>query len=242
MILILDFGSPTTQRIARRIRELNLYTEVRPYNNFAITEDVKAVILSGSSFSIFENKTPGVDLESLLSQCPVLAIGYGAQYMISYFGGKIGKNDTVNQAVDLTNIIDPADMVMDEIFDHSQVWMPKEGRIQSLPGFFTSIADLAGGETGVFRSVEGHFPYPVYGFQFHPEVPETHQGIQFLENFLVHIANIKQDWTPARFVEDSIQSIRKEVGNEKVVLGLSGGVDSSVSAGLLHRAIGQNLI
>lgn len=242
MILILDFGSPTTQRIARAIRELGFYSEVRPYDDYELTEEVKAVILSGSILPGLENKIPAVELEALPAHCPVLGIGYGARYLIARFGGEVERIDSGEYVAGKIRMTDPADKILDQITEPVKVWGPVSGKIKSLPRFFVSVADWVTEGPAIFRSVEGHFPHPVYGMIFHPEMPGTDYGTRFLENFLIHTAGVKADWTPARFVEDAVRMIRDQVGSEKVVLGLSGGVDSSVSAGLLHRAIGDHLV
>lgn len=243
MILILDFGSQVTQLIARRVRELNLYCEIKPYNDFELTENVEAVILSGSPFSVLDNESLQVDLDLLLDHGPVLGICYGAQYMAHLMGGKVEQSSTREYGrADLTRFADQNDPILDNISDHSTVWMSHGDTIYELPSTFKPIAGTENAEIAIYKGDETIYKHPVYGLQFHPEVTHSEQGLQFLENFLIQIVRLTPDWTPSRFVDDAVDFIRREVGKDHVILGLSGGVDSSVAAGLLHQAIGKNLI
>lgn len=243
MVLVLDFGSQVTQLIARRVRELNLYCEIKPYNDFELNEQVEAVILSGSPFSVLDPQALHVDLDRLLDHAPVLGICYGAQYLAHTLGGSVEQSDSREYGrAELTKFAAPEDPILDGIQERSPVWMSHGDTICKLPDAFLPVATTQDVGIAVFKGKEEEFNNPVYGFQFHPEVTHSEQGALFLENFLIHIAGLTPDWTPSRFVEDAVDFIRQEVGEEHVILGLSGGVDSSVAAGLLHQAIGQNLI
>lgn len=243
MVLILDFGSQVTQLIARRVRELNLYCEIKPYNNFELTDDVEAIILSGSPFSVLDPQALHVDLESLLRHAPVLGICYGAQYLAHVKGGQVRRSATREYGrANLSRLVDPTDLILQGVSSDADIWMSHGDTIFELPDVLSPIAGTSDAEIAIFRGKPDHFPHPVYGLQFHPEVTHTEQGKLILENFLVRISGLKPDWTPMRFVEDAVDFIRREVEDEHVILGLSGGVDSTVAAGLLHQAIGQNLI
>ncbi len=243
MVLILDFGSQVTQLIARRVRELNLYCEIKPYNDFELTPEVEAIILSGSPFSVLDPGALQVDLEVILEHGPVLGICYGAQYLAHSLGGQVRKSETREYGrAQLSRFNKESDPILQGIAPSSQIWMSHGDTIFELPPVFNVIAGTDDAEIAIFKGDSSHFQFPVYGLQFHPEVTHSEQGNRFLENFLIHIAGLTPDWTPSRFVDDTVDYIRREVGEEHVILGLSGGVDSSVAAGLLHRAIGKNLI
>lgn len=219
---------------------MNLYTEVRPYDDFEITEEVRALILSDSVFMLSEGIRPDINLESLMLHCPVLGIGFGAQYILSHFGGKVEITDPKPEIRDIV-VVGGEDPFMESIAGQSQVVRARQGKIKDLPEGFRALAEYDGGELAAFKFESEKFQ-SVYGIQYYPEARGTEQGIQFLENFLVKIAGLSQDWTPAKFVEDSVEFLRRKIGDEKVVLGLSGGVDSTVAAGLLQKAIGDHLI
>ncbi len=237
-VLILDFGSQFTQLIARRIRELNIYCEIHPFNSQKVDpDDFKAVILSGSPHSVRSDQAPQPDLTKVKGKKPLLGICYGAQYLVHYFGGEVGASNTREYGrANLTNI-DSTSELFDQIKNDSQVWMSHSDTILELPSNYRRIASTQDVENAAFR-IEGE---PTYAIQFHPEVYHTTDGKQLLENFLVHIAQIEQTWTPDSFVETTVQGLKETVGNDKVVLGLSGGVDSTVAAVLLDKAIGSNL-
>ena len=237
-ILILDFGSQYTQLIGRRIRELNEYCEIHPFNHFpSIDPSVKGVILSGSPFSVREQGAPAVDLSRIKGRVPVLGICYGAQYIAQHFGGEVAgsgsreygraKLETVNHECELFK----------NIPDHSQVWMSHGDTITVLPEGGIVTASTGDIRNAAFK-IEGE---KTWGIQFHPEVYHTTYGKQILSNFLKDICGCQLNWTAGSFVENTIQELRQKLGNDKVVLGLSGGVDSTVTAILLNRAIGKNL-
>ncbi len=237
-ILILDFGSQYTQLIARRVRELNVYCEIHPYNNIPpIGPDVKGIILSGSPASVRDADSPRVDLTTLRGKLPILGVCYGAQLLAHTGGGEVqasaireygrAKLGTVNEASPLMGSIDP----------HSQVWMSHADTITSVPDNFQIIASTDTVRVAAFE-IAGE---PTYGIQFHPEVTHSLQGKTLLQNFVVGICDCGQDWTADLFVETTVADLREKIGDDKVVLGLSGGVDSSVAAMLIHQAIGKNL-
>lgn len=229
--------------IARRVRELNLYCEIKPYNDFEWTENIKAVILSGSPFSVLEEKALHIDMEDVLRRVPVLGICYGAQYLAHVYGGEVEKSDSREYGrTELTRFYTPGDAILEGIDNESPVWMSHGDTIRQLPENFLAVAGTEDAEIAIFRGEHDRFKYPVYGLQFHPEVTHSEQGLNFLENFLIRIVGLVPDWTPSRFVEATVDFIRREVGSDQVILGLSGGVDSTVAAGLLHRAIGKQLI
>lgn len=243
MVLILDFGSQVTQLIARRVRELNLYCEIKPYNNFELTDDVDAIILSGSPFSVLDSQALHVDLDRLLNHGPVLGICYGAQYMAHMKGGQVRQSATREYGhANLTRFVDSEDPILEGVNPQAAIWMSHGDTIFELPDSFLPIAGTSDAEVAIFKGNPVRYDHPIYGLQFHPEVTHSEQGLLFLENFLIHIVGLTPDWTPLQFVEDAIDFIREKVGDEHVILGLSGGVDSTVAAGLLHQAIGQNLV
>jgi len=243
VVLILDFGSQVTQLIARRVRELHLYCEIKPYNDFELTKEVEAIILSGSPFSVLDDEALHVDLDRILEHGPVLGICYGAQYLAYAKGGQVEQSDSREYGrAELSRFADRNDPILYNIEKSSAVWMSHGDTISELPSIFHPVAGTNDVEIAIFKGDESVFKHPVYGLQFHPEVTHSEQGIQFLENFLIRIAGLTPDWTPSRFVEDAVDFIRREVGDEHVILGLSGGVDSSVAASLIHQAIGPNLI
>jgi GMP synthase (glutamine-hydrolysing) len=240
-VIILDFGSQYTQLIARRVRELEIFCEIYPYNKIPeLGDDIKAVILSGSPFSVLDEKAPRVDIEKLLETKPVLAVCYGAQYAAHNLGGAVAKSNKREYGRANINIL-KQDIIFDEISDQTQVWMSHGDSILTLPEGFELIANTKSIDVAAYKSKNEKFNKPFYAFQFHPEVTHSLDGLQMLRNFLVNICEIKADWTPASFVEETVSGLKKQLGDDKVILGLSGGVDSSVAAGLLHKAIGKNL-
>jgi len=236
-IIILDFGSQTTQLIARRLRELNVYCEIVPYNKFPEKdEQIIGVILSGSPFSVNDPEAFKPDLSAVRGKYPILGICYGAQYLAYSCGGKVEKGDSREYGRARLNPADANDQLMTSIPAHSQVWMSHGDTITVLPEGFRVIAETEDVQAAAFR-IENE---KTWGVQFHPEVFHTEIGTTLLNNFL-QICNAKKDWTPASFIHDTIEKLKKQLGNDKVILALSGGVDSSVCAVLLNRAIGRNL-
>lgn len=236
-VLILDFGSQYTQLIARRVRELNIYCEIHPYNKILNdTDSFKAVILSGSPFSVRGDDAPHPDLSLIRGKKPLLAVCYGAQYLAHFSGGEVAASNTREYGrANLSYIKD--DAFFNKISIGSQVWMSHSDTIKHLPTNGVLLASTNDVQNAAYK-IEGE---KTYAIQFHPEVYHSTDGKQLLENFLVHIAQVQQDWTPQSFVEETVEELQNKIGNDKVVLGLSGGVDSSVAAILLHKAIGENL-
>lgn len=237
-VLILDFGSQYTQLIARRVRELFIYCEIHPYNN--PPKDIssfKAVILSGSPFSVRAEDAPHPDLEEIKGKIPLLGICYGAQYLAHFFGGEVSPSNTREYGRAHLSSFNSKDSFFKGVSENSQVWMSHADTILTLP----SDAERLGSTEDVSNAAYKFSNESTYAIQFHPEVFHSTDGKQILENFLVGIAEVKQDWTPDSFVEMTLKEIQEKVGQDKVILGLSGGVDSSVAAMLLHRAIGDQL-
>ncbi|MBL4905513.1 MAG: glutamine-hydrolyzing GMP synthase [Flavobacteriaceae bacterium] len=237
-VLILDFGSQYTQLIARRVRELNIYCEIHPFNKPPKDIDnFKAVILSGSPFSVRSENPPHPDLSAIRGKKPLLAICYGAQYLAHFSGGNVGESNTREYGRANLTYVKEGETFFKNISEGSQVWMSHSDTIKELPTNAVKLASTHDVENAAYK-IEGE---QTFAIQFHPEVYHTTDGKQLLENFLVTIAGVDQSWTPDSFVESTIKDIQDKVGNEKVVLGLSGGVDSTVAAILLHKAIGANL-
>ena len=237
-ILILDFGSQYTQLIGRRVRELNVYCEIYPYNHYpAIDETVKGVILSGSPFSVRDADAPKPDLSLIKGKMPLLGVCYGAQYLAHYFGGEVAPSNSREYGRANLGFVDDSNSLFKNISQHSQVWMSHGDTIVRIPENYQVIASTADVEYAAYQ-IEGE---QTFAIQFHPEVYHTTEGTQLLQNFVVDICGCKQDWTPDSFIETTVKELKAKLGNDRVVLGLSGGVDSSVAAVLLHRAIGKNL-
>ena len=237
-VLILDFGSQYTQLIARRVRELNIYCEIHPYNKVPNNlENYKAVILSGSPFSVRAEDAPHPDLTKIKGHKPLLGVCYGAQYLAHFNGGSVEPSNIREYGrANLSTIYDHQGLFA-SIMEDTQVWMSHSDTIATLPENAVRLASTNDVANAAYR-IEGE---ETYAIQFHPEVYHTTYGKQLLENFLVHIADVEQTWTPAAFVDTTVAALKEKVGNDKVVLGLSGGVDSTVAAVLLHKAIGKNL-
>lgn len=237
-VLILDFGSQYTQLIARRIRELFIYCEIHPFNNPPknITE-FKAVVLSGSPFSVRADDAPHPDLEAIKGKLPLLGVCYGAQYLAHFFGGQVSPSNKREYGRANLSFVNAEDAFFKGVPTESQVWMSHADTILNLPENAERLASTADVENAAYK-INGE---PTYGIQFHPEVYHSSDGKQVLENFLVHIAGVKQDWTPDSFVDMTLAELKEKVGDDQVILGLSGGVDSSVAAMLLHKAIGKQL-
>lgn len=237
-VLILDFGSQYTQLIARRVRELNIYCEIHPYHKIpAEIDKFKAVILSGSPFSVRAEDAPHPDLSAIRGHKPLLAVCYGAQYLAHFNGGSVERSDTREYGRAKLSEIVENNGLFQNISTGSQVWMSHGDTIKKLPENALLLASTHDVENAAYR-IDGESTYAI---QFHPEVYHTTDGKQLLENFLVNIAGVKQSWTPSAFVETTVHELKTKLKNDKVVLGLSGGVDSSVAAMLLHKAIGKNL-
>lgn len=237
-VLILDFGSQYTQLIARRVRELNIFCEIKPYNH--LPEDLseyKAVILSGSPFSVRGEDAPHPDLTGIKGIKPLLAVCYGAQYLAHFHGGEVAPSDTREYGRANLSFIREKEPFFAHIQKGSQVWMSHSDTIKHLPDHAIRLASTNDVENAAFK-LEGE---ETYAIQFHPEVYHTTDGKQLLKNFLVDIAGVAQTWTPDSFVETTVAELKAKIGKDKVILGLSGGVDSSVAAQLLHRAIGTHL-
>ncbi|GAB2685098.1 glutamine-hydrolyzing GMP synthase [Mucilaginibacter koreensis] len=237
-ILILDFGSQFTQLIARRVRELNIYCEIHPFNHFPeVDSSVKGIILSGSPYSVRQADAPQVDLTSYHGHMPVLGVCYGAQYMAQHNGGEVLPSSTREYGRANLHYINEQSPLLKDIPAFSQVWMSHGDTIAQVAEDFEIIASTDTVKVAAYQ-VKGT---QTYGIQFHPEVTHSIDGKQLLKNFLVDVCGCQQDWTPDSFIETTIAGLKEKLGDDKVVLGLSGGVDSSVAAVLLHQAIGKNL-
>ena len=242
-ILILDFGSQYTQLIARRVRELNIFCEILPYNaQIQLDPSVKAVILSGSPFSVTDEQALKLDLDRIVGQKPVLGICYGAQLIADFYGGKVQRSLKREYGKAALSELHREDRLLKDIPKGSQVWMSHGDTIIELPPHFELLAGTDSIEVAAFRSSNGAFAAPVYCLQFHPEVTHSLDGMQVLRNFLFDVAGCRGDWTPAHFIDETVLELREKIGTEHVLLGLSGGVDSSVAAVLLQKAIGDQLI
>ena len=237
-VLILDFGSQYTQLIARRVRELNIYCEIHPYNHLPNNiENFKAVILSGSPNSVRGNTVLHPDLSTIRGRKPLLAVCYGAQYLAHFSGGKVAPSNTREYGRANLSFVKKGEEFFENIHEGSQVWMSHSDTITDLPANAVLLASTRDVENAAYK-IEGE---QTFAIQFHPEVYHSTDGKQLLANFLVGIAQVAQTWTPDSFVESTVQALQEKVGNDKVVLGLSGGVDSTVAAVLLHKAIKKNL-
>ena len=237
-LIILDFGSQTTQLIGRRIRELNIYCEIVPYNKFPHgDESVIGVILSGSPFSVYDDKAFKVDLTGIRGKYPILGICYGAQFMAYTNGGSVEPAGTREYGRAHLTKFDHENPLLQGLRDNSQVWMSHGDTITRIPDNFRVIASTEKVNIAAYQA-EGE---KLWGVQFHPEVFHSEDGTQILKNFAVDICGSKQDWNASSFIETTVAALKQQLGDDKVVLGLSGGVDSSVAAVLLNKAIGKNL-
>lgn len=238
-ILILDFGSQYTQLIARAVREAHVYCEIIPFHEEIIYDNaLKGIILSGSPFSVNENNAPDVDIRAMQHNLPVLGICYGAQLTAKKYGGEVAKSNKREYGRALMHK-EKEDILLKDVMELSQVWMSHSDSILQMPSEFEVLATTEDIPFAAFKTNgEGH---PVYGVQFHPEVYHSIEGKKVLKNFLVNICGCHQDWTPAHFITDTIENLKKTIGNRKVIMALSGGVDSTVAATLIHRAIGERL-
>ncbi len=236
-ILILDFGSQYTQLIARAVREANVYCEIIPFHkSFAFEPGLKGIILSGSPCSVNEENAPDLNIQDFISKVPVLGICYGAQLTAKRFGGLVAKSNKreYGRAI-LQRKKD--DILFEGVSAESQVWMSHSDTIKELPEGFELLADTESIPVAAFRKSND----TLYGVQFHPEVYHSKEGKKVINNFLVKICGCSQDWTPAHFITDTVEALKKQIGDRKVIMALSGGVDSTVAATLIHKAIGKNL-
>ncbi len=237
-VLILDFGSQYTQLIARRVRELNIYCEIHPYNKIPTSlDDYKAVVLSGSPQSVRGDDALHPNLSEIRNIKPLLAVCYGAQYLAHFSGGNVAPSNTREYGRANLSYIKTNDSFFEGISEGSQVWMSHSDTIKTLPANGVLLASTHDVENAAYK-IEGETTYAI---QFHPEVYHSTDGKTLLKNFLVDIAGLQQDWTPDSFVEETVADLKSQLQNDKVVLGLSGGVDSTVAAILLNKAIGKNL-
>ena len=236
-VVILDFGSQTTQLIGRRLRELNTYCEIVPYNKFPENDDsIIGVILSGSPYSVNDENAFKVDLSGIRKKYPVLGICYGAQFIASSSGGKVEKGDSREYGRAMLSTVVSDDLLLKGVKPASQVWMSHGDTITQLPENFDIIASTDDVKVAAYRVNNEN----TWAVQFHPEVFHTECGTLILDNFLT-ICGAKKNWSPASFIEATVAELKAQLGNDKVILALSGGVDSSVTAVLLNKAIGKNL-
>lgn len=239
-ILILDYGSQYTQLIARAVREANVYCEIIPFHkSFTVEPGLKGIILSGSPFSVNEPNAPDTDVAALVAQVPVLGVCYGAQLTAKKFGGVVARSDKREYGRAILQR-KKEDILFSEVSTQSQVWMSHSDTIKQLPEGFELLADTDSIPVAAFRKA-GNDGNPLYGVQFHPEVYHSKEGKKIINNFLVKICGCAQDWTPAHFITDTVASLKQQIGDRKVIMALSGGVDSTVAATLIHRAIGDRL-
>jgi GMP synthase (glutamine-hydrolysing) len=239
-ILILDFGSQYTQLIARAVREANVYCEIIPFSKKLLYDaSIKGIILSGSPFSVNDKKAPEVNVAEINAKTPVLGICYGAQLTAKQFGSKVDKSNKREFGRAVLHL-EKDDALLKNLTSASQVWMSHSDSIVSLPEGFELLATTESIPVAAFKSTNGSIN-PLYGLQFHPEVYHSIEGKKILQNFLVNICGCKQDWTPAHFITDTVDALKRQIGDEKVIMALSGGVDSTVAAMLIHKAIGKKL-
>ncbi len=237
-VLILDFGSQYTQLIARRVRELNIYCEIHPFNKLPKNlSSFKAVILSGSPFSVRGDDALHPDLSEIKGKVPLLGVCYGAQYLAHFNGGKVAPSKTREYGRANLAFVKEDELLFEGVSKGSQVWMSHSDTIKELPASTVKLASTGDVEFAAYKFENEQ----TFAIQFHPEVYHSTDGKTILENFLVKIAKVAKSWTPNSFVDTTVQSLKEQLGDDKVVLGLSGGVDSSVAAILLHKAIGVNL-
>lgn len=239
-IIILDFGSQYTQLIARSIREANVYCEIIPFNKpIDFDASLKGVILSGSPCSVNEEDAPMVDVQTISAKIPVLGICYGAQLTAKIYGGEVAKSNK-REYGRATMQHRTSDALMAGVAASSQVWMSHSDSIKTLPQGFEILGHTDSIPVAAFKSTN-NTAHVIYGLQFHPEVYHSADGKTMLRNFLINICGCSQDWTPAHYITDTVEALKNQLGNKKVVMALSGGVDSTVAATLIHKAIGKNL-
>jgi GMP synthase (glutamine-hydrolysing) len=238
-ILILDFGSQYTQLIARAVREANVYCEIIPFNKeIQFSPELKGIILSGSPFSVNDENAPGVDVKDLASKVPVLGICYGAQLTAKLYGGLVEKSDKREYGRAKLQIKDNHELLKD-VKNDSDVWMSHSDTIVKLPGDFSVSAATHSIPVAAFKYENAHAK--LFGLQFHPEVYHSAEGKKIIKNFLITVCKCSQDWTPEHFINDTVTALKNTIGDKKVIMALSGGVDSTVAATLIHKAIGENL-
>jgi GMP synthase (glutamine-hydrolysing) len=241
-ILILDFGSQYTQLIARAVREANVYCEIVPFSKpIDYSSNLKGIILSGSPFSVNDAQAPEVNVSLLSEKLPVLGICYGAQLTAKQFGGKVEKTSKREYGRAVLHLEKEEDGLLKNLIPSSQVWMSHSDSIQNLPDGFELLATTDSIPVAAFRHKDHPGKKPLYGLQFHPEVYHSIEGKKILQNFLVNICGCSQDWTPAHFISDTVSYLQKQIGDRHVIMALSGGVDSTVAATLISRAIGDRL-
>jgi GMP synthase (glutamine-hydrolysing) len=239
-ILILDFGSQYTQLIARSVREANVYCEITPFNKeIEFSPALKGVILSGSPFSVNDENALFIDVKKINEKVPVLGICYGAQLVAKLYGGVVEKSDKREYGRSKLQIKNEADELLKGVKNDSDVWMSHSDTIKKLPDTFWISASTHNIPVAAFESKDTN--NAIFGLQFHPEVYHSAEGKKIIRNFLVNVCKCSQDWTPAHFINDTVASIKETIGDKKVIMALSGGVDSTVAATLIHRAIGKNL-
>ncbi|HNJ94762.1 MAG TPA: glutamine-hydrolyzing GMP synthase [Ferruginibacter sp.] len=239
-ILILDFGSQYTQLIARTVREAKVYCEIIPYNKpIHYGPELKGIILGGSPFSVNEENAPVVDVKEMTRQVPVLGICYGAQLTAKLYGGRVEKSDKREYGRAIFSKL-KEDALLQHVSESSQVWMSHSDTIKVLPEGCEVLGTTESIPVAAFRH-NNNGTHPLYGLQFHPEVYHSAEGKIILKNFLVNICGCTQDWTPAHFITETVEALKAQIGNRKVIMGLSGGVDSTVAATLINKAIGENL-
>ena len=252
-ILILDFGSQYTQLIARAVREANVYCEIIPWHkSFSYDSNLKGIILSGSPFSVNDSNAPDVNVQTMIEKLPVLGVCYGAQLTAKRFGGRVEKSNKREYGRAHLHK-EKEDVILAEVTEQSQVWMSHADTILELPIGFELLATTESIPVAAFRKSEVSIPksgngtpytthdFPLYGLQFHPEVYHSVEGKKILKNFLVNICGCSQNWTPEHFITDTVEALKKQIGQRQVIMALSGGVDSTVAATLIHRAIGDRL-
>ncbi|MGI8582419.1 MAG: glutamine-hydrolyzing GMP synthase [Chitinophagaceae bacterium] len=237
-VLILDFGSQYTQLIARAVREANVYCEIIPFNKKFEFDNLKGIILSGSPFSVNDEFAPVAEIKKLAEKLPVLGICYGAQLIVKELGGTVEVSDKreYGRAILKISLEDP---LLKDLPETSNVWMSHADTIKKLPDEFEILGTTQSIPVAAFKTTNSN--HTIYGLQFHPEVYHSAEGKKIIKNFLVDICGCKQDWTPAHFITDTIVNLKKQIGDKKVIMALSGGVDSTVAAILIHKAIGKNL-
>jgi GMP synthase (glutamine-hydrolysing) len=239
-IIILDFGSQYTQLIARAVREANVFCEIIPYHkSFSLEEGLKGIILSGSPFSVNEEDAPTVAILTFIKKVPVLGVCYGAQLTAKVFGGKVDKSNK-REYGRATLEKKKEDVLLNNISNNSQVWMSHSDSIVRLPEGFEILATTESIPIAAFKKTAPE-TQPLYGLQFHPEVYHSTEGKKIIRNFLVNICGCKQDWTPASFVQETVENLKQQIGDGHVIMALSGGVDSTVAASLISKAIGKRL-
>ncbi len=237
-IIILDFGSQTTQLIGRRVRELDTFCEILPYNKFPHDDpSVIGIILSGSPYSVYDPEAFKVDLTGIRGRLPILGICYGAQYMAQTYGGKVEPAGSREYGRANLTVMDQSNPLLAGLDKGTQVWMSHGDTITAIPEGFHCIASTDKVKYAAYQADNE----PLWGVQFHPEVFHSLQGTQLLKNFVVDVCGSRQDWSPASFIDTTVTELKAQLGSDRVILGLSGGVDSSVAAVLLNRAIGKNL-